>query len=1001
MATPDTPTPDSQQSEFLQPGDFLDFDLTGNTPPPSETDEAAALAASGQDADAGPRDLFGNPTDPASELPDELLAAEAEQAAEEEQAAALAAAEEVAIEEKFAPGEVIHDVASVRGMYQNWFLDYASYVILERAVPAIEDGFKPVQRRIMHAMKEMDDGRFNKVANVIGQTMQYHPHGDASIGDAMVNLGQKDLLIETQGNWGDVRTGDSAAAARYIEARLSKFALDVVFNADTTEWQMSYDGRKREPTTLPVKFPLLLAQGVEGIAVGLSTKIMPHNFRELCKASIDVLRGREVQLFPDFPTGGLCDITNYNSGMRGAKIRLRATIEKVDKTLLIIRDIPYGSTTTALMESIVKASEANKIKIKKVVDNTAADVEIQVQLPPGVSPDLTMDALYAFTDCEISISPNTCVIIDDKPRFVGVEDVLRQSTRATLRLLERELEIRQDELQEKWHNASLEKIFIENRIYRKIEECETWEQILETIDTGLKKYVRIEGEKLKANDTRIVLRRPITEDDLTRLTEIRIKRISKFDGFKADEYIQRLDAELAEVADHLANLTRYAINYFEGLLKKYGAGRERKTQLRTFDVVTAQKVAIANQKLYVNRQDGFVGFGLKKDEKAEFVCDCSDLDDIIAIKRDGTFMVTRIAEKTFVGKDVLHAGVYNKNDDRLVYNMIYLDGASGISFAKRFLVTGITRDKTYDLTKGTKGTKTLYLTANPNSESEIVSIQLSDKAPARVKQFDFDFADLAIKGKGSMGNIVTKQPIKKITQKAVGDSTLGGREVFFDSVVGRLNHTGHGRYLGTFDTEHHVLVVFKDGSYELTAPDPAIHFDVPNIVLLRKFDPELVLSAVHMDGESKLHYVKRFRIETLTLAKRFHFISEAKGSKMLAVTAHPEPEIEVKLQRDKKADKETEHIKLHEFIDVKGWKAQGNKLNYYKIHALNLLTDEGPEPQRREIKKRAPATLPKPDETVDAPAPENHGPVDITAEEVAQSRELLSNKRPKAQLGLF
>ncbi|WP_369810980.1 DNA gyrase/topoisomerase IV subunit A [Hymenobacter aranciens] len=914
----------------------------------------------------------------------------------------MAAAEEVAIEEKFAPGEVIHDVASVRGMYQNWFLDYASYVILERAVPAIEDGFKPVQRRIMHAMKEMDDGRFNKVANVIGQTMQYHPHGDASIGDAMVNLGQKDLLIETQGNWGDVRTGDSAAAARYIEARLSKFALDVVFNADTTEWQMSYDGRKREPTTLPVKFPLLLAQGVEGIAVGLSTKIMPHNFRELCKASIDVLRGREVQLFPDFPTGGLCDITNYNSGVRGAKIRLRATIEKVDKTLLIIRDIPYGTTTTALMESIVKASEANKIKIKKVVDNTAADVEIQVQLPPGVSPDLTMDALYAFTDCEISISPNTCVIIDDKPRFVGVEDVLRQSTRATLRLLERELEIRQDELQEKWHNASLEKIFIENRIYRKIEECETWEQILETIDTGLKKYVRIEGEKPKANDLRIVLRRPITEDDLTRLTEIRIKRISKFDGFKADEYIQRLDAELAEVADHLANLTRYAINYFEGLLKKYGAGRERKTQLRTFDVVTAQKVAIANQKLYVNRQDGFVGFGLKKDEKAEFVCDCSDLDDIIAIKRDGTFMVTRIAEKTFVGKDVLHAGVYNKNDDRLVYNMIYLDGASGISFAKRFLVTGITRDKTYDLTKGTKGTKVLYLTVNPNSESEIVSIQLSDKAPARVKQFDFDFADLGIKGKGSMGNIVTKQPIKKVTQKAVGDSTLGGREVFFDSVVGRLNHTGHGRYLGTFDTEHHVLVVFKDGSYELTAPDPALHFDVANIVLLRKFDPELVLSTVHMDGESKLSYVKRFRIETLTLAKRFSFISEAKGSKMLAVTANPEPEIEVKLQRDKKADKETEHIKLHEFIDVKGWKAQGNKLNYYKIHGLTLLTDEGPEPQRREVKKRGPAAPPKPGEPTDTPAPaENNGPVDVTAEEVAQARELLSSKRPKAQLGLF
>nr|WP_317170201.1 DNA gyrase/topoisomerase IV subunit A [Hymenobacter artigasi] len=890
----------------------------------------------------------------------------------------------------------MHDVATVRGMYQNWFLDYASYVILERAVPAIEDGLKPVQRRILHAMKEMDDGRFNKVANVIGQTMQYHPHGDASIGDAIVNLGQKDLLIETQGNWGDVRTGDGAAAARYIEARLSKFAIDVVFNPDTTEWQLSYDGRKREPTTLPVKFPLLLAQGVEGIAVGLSTKIMPHNFRELCKASIDVLRGREVQLFPDFSTGGLCDVSNYNSGMRGAKIRLRATIEKVDKTLLIIRDIPYGSTTTALMESIVKASEANKIKIKKVVDNTAANVEIQVQLPTGVSPDLTMDALYAFTDCEISISPNTCVIIDDKPRFVGVEDVLRQSTKATVRLLERELEIRQDELWERWHNASLEKIFIENRIYRKIEECETWAEILETIDKGLKKFVRIEGEKAKAEDTRIVLRRPIEEDDLTRLTEIRIKRISKFDAFKADEYLQKLEAELAEVADHLANLTRYAINYFEGLLKKYGAGRERKTQLRTFDVVTAQKVAIANQKLYVNRVDGFVGYGLKKDE---FVCDCSDLDDIIAIKRDGTFMVTKIGDKTFVGKDILHVGVYNKNDDRLVYNMVYLDGASGISFAKRFLVSGITRDKTYDLTKGTKGTKTLYLTANPNSESEIVNILLSDKAPARVKQFDFDFAELSIKGKGSMGNIVTKQPIKKITQKTLGDSTLGGREMFFDSVVGRLNTAGHGRYLGTFDTENALLVVHKDGSYELTAPDPAIHFDVPNMVLLRKLEPDTVLSTVYLDGESKVHYVKRFKIETSTLAKRFLFISEAKGSKMLAVTANPEPLVEVKIQKDKKADKETENIALHDFIDVKGWKAMGNKLNYYKIHALTLLTDEGPEPQRREVKKRAAAPRPGENPAGAEAQPEPAGPVDVTAEEVARAQELL--KRPKAQLGLF
>ncbi|SET40644.1 DNA gyrase/topoisomerase IV subunit A [Hymenobacter actinosclerus] len=964
----------------------------------SESDAAEQLYAAGDSIELGGAD----PNEAADT--DEILAEsgadveaiiEPEAIPEDE----LSATEEE--EAKFAPGETIHDVATVRGMYQNWFLDYASYVILERAVPAIEDGLKPVQRRILHAMKEMDDGRFNKVANVIGQTMQYHPHGDASIGDAMVNLGQKDLLIETQGNWGDIRTGDSAAAPRYIEARLSKFALDVVFNPDITEWQMSYDGRKREPTTLPVKFPLLLAQGVEGIAVGLSTKIMPHNFRELCQASVAVLKGKEFQLFPDFSTGGLADVSNYQSGQRGGKIRLRATIEKADKTMLVIRDIPYGTTTTALMESIVKASEANKIKIKKVVDNTAAEVEVQVHLPTGVSPDLTMDALYAFTDCEISISPNTCVIIEDKPRFVAVEDMLRLSTQKTVRLLERELEIRQDELGEKWHSASLEKIFIENRIYRKIEECETWDEILLTIEGGLKKFTRVAGEKEKPNDTRIVLSRAIEEDDITRLTEIRIKRISRFDGFKADELIARLEAELAEVADHLANLTRYAIGYFEGLLKKYGAGRERRTQLRAFSVVTAQKVAVANQKLYVNYADGFVGYGLKKDEKAVAVTDCSDLDDIIAIRRDGTFMVTRIAEKTFVGKDILHAGVYNKNDDRLVYNMIYQDGASGISFAKRFLVSGITRDKTYDLTKGTKGTKTLYLTANPNSESELVAIQLADKAVARVKQFDFDFADLAIKGKGSMGNIVTKQPIKKIVQKALGDSTLGGREMFFDSVVGRLNANGHGRYLGTFDTDDNVLAVYKDGTYELTAPDPAIDFVVANLVLLRKFDPNTVLSAVYLDAETKLHFVKRFRIETSTLANRFTFISEAKGSKLLVATAHPEPVVDIKLQRDKKAERETEKLLLHEFIDVKGWKARGNKLNYYKLHALTLLTDEGPEPERKSAKKKA---APAPPVAADAnaphePLPDRTDEFNISADEVAQAKAVL--KTPKSQLKFF
>ncbi|MFB9862133.1 DNA gyrase/topoisomerase IV subunit A [Rufibacter immobilis] len=824
--------------------------------------------------------------------------------------------------------ETIHDIVSVSGLYENWFLDYASYVILERAVPALEDGFKPVQRRIMHAMKEMDDGRFNKVANIIGQTMQYHPHGDASIGDAIVNLGQKDLLIDTQGNWGDVRTGDSAAAARYIEARLTKFALDVVFNPQTTEWQLSYDGRKNEPVTLPVKFPLLLAQGVEGIAVGLSTKIMPHNFRELIKGSIDVLKGRRTQLLPDFPTGGLADFTNYNGGSKGSKIRLRATIEKVDKSLLIIRDVPYGTTTTALMESIVKASENNKIKIKKVIDNTAKDVEIQVHIPPGISPDLTIDALYAFTDCEISISPNTCVIIEDKPRFMTVDDLLQMSTVKTVRLLERELEIKLGELEDRWHQSSLEKIFIENRIYRDIEECETWEAVLEAIDKGLDPY-------------KPLLRREVTQDDIIRLTEIKIKRISKFDAFKADEYIKKLEAEMAEVLDNLANLTRYAISYFEGLLAKYGKGKERKTQIRTFDVVSAQKVAVANQKLYVNRKDGFVGYGLKKDE---LVCDCSDMDDIIAIRKDGKFIVSRISDKIFMGKDIIHVGVYNKNDEHMVYNMIYVDGKTGISYAKRFAVTSITRDKEYDLTKGEKNSKVVYLTANPNSESEVVSIQLQPASAARVKQFDFDFAELLIKGKGSQGNIVTKHPIKKVTQKALGESTRGGREIYYDEVIGRLNTENRGRYLGSFNTDDTILVIYKDGSYELTSFELSNHYDVPNIEVIHKFSPELVVSAIYTEGETKVSYVKRFTVETSTVGKRFTFISETKGSKLLAASVHPEPKAEIKLQRDKKSEKETDVLLLSEFIDVKGWRAMGNKLSYFKIFGVTIQKEEEVEP---------------------------------------------------------
>lgn len=847
-------------------------------------------------------------------------------------------------DEQFESEETIHDIIPVSGLYENWFLDYASYVILERAVPAIEDGLKPVQRRILHAMKEMDDGRFNKVANIIGQTMQYHPHGDASIGDAIVNLGQKDLLIETQGNWGDVRTGDSAAAARYIEARLSKFALDVVFNPDTTVWQASYDGRKNEPVTLPVKFPLVLAQGVEGIAVGLSTKIMPHNFRELIKASIDVLKGRKPELYPDFLTGGMIDVSDYKGGMRGSRIRIRATIEKVDKTLLIIRDVPYGVTTTGLMESIVKANENNKIKIKKVIDNTAANVEIHVQLPAGVSPDLTIDALYAFTDCEVSISPNICVIIDDKPHFLAVDDVLRMSTHNTLTLLRRELEIRQEELNQKWHMSSLEKIFIENRIYRKIEECETWEAVIQAIDKGLKPFKKL-------------LRREVTTEDIVRLTEIKIKRISRYDSFKAEEYINKLEDEMAEVAHNLANLTAFAIAYFENLLKKYGTGRERRTLIRTFDVITAQKVAIANQKLYVNRVDGFVGYGLKKDE---FVTDCSDMDDIIAITREGKFRVSKIAEKTFMGKDLIYVGIYNKNDAHMVYNLIYVDGKTGISMGKRFSVNGVTRDKDYDLTKGNKGSKVHYLTANPNSESEVVTVTLTPGCTARVKTFDYDFAELMIKGKGSQGNMVTKYPVKKVVQKSLGDSTLGGREIYYDEVIGRLNTESRGKYLGSFNTDDTILVLFRDGSYELTSFDLSNHYDVANLEIIEKFDPERVITAVHFDGESKTHYVKRFRVETRTTGKRFSYLNDSKGSKLVAVSTLAEPMAEIRFQRDKKGEKLEEVLSLSAFIDVKGWKAMGNKLNYYKVHQVQILkpaVEELPVPPAKGGKK-APKPIP-------------------------------------------
>ena len=813
----------------------------------------------------------------------------------------------------------LHDSVPVTGMYKEWFLDYASYVILERAVPAIEDGLKPVQRRILHAMKEMDDGRFNKVANIIGQSMQYHPHGDASIGDAIVNLGQKELLIETQGNWGDIRTGDRAAAARYIEARLSKFALEVVFNPQTTEWQLSYDGRKREPVTLPVKFPLLLAQGVEGIAVGLSTKILPHNFCELIEGSIEILKGNPTNVLPDFITGGLADFSEYNGGQRGGKVKVRAKIEEEDSKTILIKEIPYGTTTDSLIDSILKANDKGKIKIKKVVDNTAKDVEIAVQLAPGVSPDVTIDALYAFTDCEVSISPNACVIIEDKPVFLNVNDILAYNTKQTKALLKRELEIRKAELMEKLLFSSLEKIFIENRIYRDIEECTTWEAVLEAIDRGLDPY-------------KPDFYREIVQEDLIKLTEIRIKRISKFDAFKADELMKRLQDELKEVNYNLRHLTDFAIKYYENLLAKYGKGRERKTEIRAFDTIEASVVAANNAKLYVNRADGFVGTGLKKDE---FVCDCSDLDDIIVIRKDGKCMVSKIQEKNFMGKDILHVAVFRKGDERMVYNLIYLDGGSGRAMVKRFQVLAVTRDKEYDLTKGTKGSKTLYLTANANGEAEIVTVYLTQGAKARVKVFDFDFSTIEIKGRGAGGNILTRYPVRKIQLKMEGVSTLGGLDIYYDSIVGRLNTDQRGELIGNFLGDDKVLVCYKTGEYELTSFELTNRYEPSNVLLIEKFDEDKVISAIHFDGGTKTFYVKRFQIETTTLNKKFNFITDHKQSYLKVVSTEKQPQISVKILKGK--EEEVMEYDMDMLIDVKGWKAIGNKLSSHEVKEITLI----------------------------------------------------------------
>jgi topoisomerase IV subunit A len=816
----------------------------------------------------------------------------------------------------------VHSI-SLDGLYENWFLDYASYVILERAVPRIEDGLKPVQRRIMHSLKEMDDGRFNKVANVIGNTMQFHPHGDAAIGEAIVNIGQKNILLDTQGNWGDVRTGDGAAAPRYIEARLSKFALDVVYNAQTTEWQLSYDSRKKEPVTLPVKFPLLLAQGVEGIAVGLSTKILPHNFCELIKASMDVLKGKNPKLYPDFPTGGIADFSEYDQGYRGGKIKVRAKVEIIDKKTLAIKEIPFGTTTSSLMESIVKASEKGKIKVKQVVDNTARDVEIMIHLQPGQSPEIAIDALFAFTDCELSISPNACVIVEDKPRFMKVNEILKYNTDQTVKLLKRELEILKGELMEKILFSSLEKIFIEKRIYRAIEECETFEAVIETIDKGLKPYKK-------------QFYREITRDDILRLTEIRIKRISKYDSFKADELLRDYENRLKETQHHLKHLVDFAISYYQGLLDKYGKGRERKTEIRSFQSVTAVEVIANNQKLYVNKQDGFIGWGLRKDE---FVCDCSELDDIIAIRRDGKAVVKRISEKVFMGKDILYAGVWKKGDERMVYNMIYSDGKSGKSFAKRFAMPAIIRDKEYNLDQGNENSRVHFLSANPNGEAEVVEVKLSQGSTARKKVFDFDFSELDIKGRGARGNTITKYPVRRVDFKETKGSTLSGLELWFDENSGRLNKDARGKRIGKFDGDDLILAITRNGEYKITNYELTNRYEPEKTILLEKFNQKKVISAVYIDGESKQHMVKRFQIETTTPDKEFGFISEGIGSRLEYVTTSDSPEIEVEVSKGKGKEKEISIINLEDVIDVKGWKAMGNRLTPHKVIKLKAVDE--------------------------------------------------------------
>lgn len=810
-------------------------------------------------------------------------------------------------------------IKKVSGMYQEWFLDYASYVILERAIPSIYDGLKPVQRRILHSMRELEDGRYNKVANIVGNTMKYHPHGDMAISDAMVQIGQKELLIDMQGNWGNTYTGDRAAASRYIEARLTKFALEVVYNPKTTKWQPSYDGRNKEPIDLPIKFPLLLAQGVEGIAVGLSTKILPHNFNELIDASILHLKGKKFQVFPDFLTSGLVDVSDYNDGLRGGKVRIRAKILQEDKTTLKITEIPYGTTTGSLIDSVLKANDKGKIKIKKIEDNTAAEVEILIHLVPGSSPDKTIDALYAFTDCEISVSPNACVINDQTPEFLTVSEILIHNTNNTVELLKKELEIELDELQEQWHFSSLERIFIENRIYHDIEEEETWEGVISAIDKGLKPYTAH-------------LIRPVTEEDITRLTEIRIKRISKFDLDKAQQFIESLEEKIENVKHHLANLIDYAIDYFKNLKIKYGKGKERKTEIRTFDTIDASKVAVANTRFYVDRNEGFIGTSLKKDE---YLFECSDIDDIVVFKHDGSMIVTKVDAKTFVGKGIIHVGIWHKNDKRTIYNLIYRDGKNGPAYQKRFAVTGITRDKEYDLTAGNKGSEVLYFSPNPNGEAEVVSIILKTHQRIKKLKFDINFADLAIKGRASKGNLVTKYPIKKVELKEEGVSTLAPRQIWFDTDTKRLNADGLGTLLGSFKGDDKILTINKKGEAKLVSFDLSNRFD-EDLEIIEKWKPAKPISCVYYDAEKDRYFVKRFLLEDTFSPQSFYSLEDGKSSIKVVSTDYL-PVIELVFPKIKGLEKEAEVINLEEFITVKGIKAQGNQLTTYKLKQINVL----------------------------------------------------------------